>query len=65
MLGKSRDDTQELRAGEIGALVKLKNTRALNTIISQGSNLSLRMPELPTPTYWQAITALNQSDEEK
>ncbi len=65
MLGKSRDDAQELKAGEIGALVKLKNTRALNTITALGSDLSLKMPDLPTPTYWQAIKALNQSDEEK
>ncbi len=65
MLGKNRHDTQEIRAGEIGALVKLKNAKALNTIAALGSNLSLEMPELPTPTYWQMIRAANQSDEDK
>jgi elongation factor G len=65
MLGKNRHDTQEIRAGEIGALVKLKNAKALNTITATGSRLSLPMPELPTPTYWQMIRAANQSDEDK
>jgi len=65
MLGKNRHDTSELRAGEIGALVKLKNAKALNSIVAVGSKLALPMPELPTPTYWQMIRAANQSDEDK
>lgn len=65
MLGKTRHDTQEIRAGEIGAMVKLKNARALNTVTSIGSKLALNMPELPTPTFWQMIRAANQSDEDK
>ncbi len=65
MLGKNRGDTQEIRAGEIGALVKLKNAKALNTIAALGSDLSLPLPELPTATYWQMIRAANQSDEDK
>jgi len=65
MLGKTRHDTQEIRAGEIGALVKLKHARALNTITAVNSRISLPMPELPTPTYWQMIRAANQSDEDK
>ncbi len=65
MLGKNRHDTQEIRAGEIGALVKLKNAKALNSMVAVGSDLSLPMPELPTATYWQMIRAANQSDEDK
>ncbi|MDI9529281.1 MAG: elongation factor G [Candidatus Cloacimonadota bacterium] len=65
MLGKTRNDTQEIRAGEIGALVKLKYAKALNSVTSVGSKLSLPLPELPTPTYWQMIRAAQQSDEEK
>ena len=33
----------KLKAGEIDALVKLKNTRALNTITAPGSDLSLKI----------------------
>lgn len=65
MLGKTRHDTSEIRAGEIGALVKLKNARALNTIAALNSKIQLIMPELPVPTYWQMIRAANQSDEDK
>jgi elongation factor G len=65
MLGKTRNDTQEIRAGEIGALVKLKSARALNTITAIGAKISLPMPQLPSSTYWQAIRAANQSDEDK
>ncbi len=65
MLGKNRGDTQEIRAGEIGALVKLKNAKALNTLVALGSDMSLPVPELPTATYWQMIRAANQSDEDK
>jgi elongation factor G len=65
MLGKNRHDTQELRAGEIGALVKLKNAKALNTITSVGSKIVLPPVEIPSAVMWQSIKALNQSDEDK
>jgi elongation factor G len=65
MLGKNRNDTQELKAGEIGALVKLKNAKALNSITSVGSKLMLPAVELPSPVMWQCIKAVNQSDEDK
>jgi elongation factor G len=65
MLGKNRHDTQELKAGEIGALVKLKNAKALNTITSVGSRLVLPTVELPSTVMWQCIRAVNQSDEDK
>lgn len=65
MLGKTRHDTSEIRCGEIGALVKLKNARALNSMVALNSKIQLPMPELPTTTYWQMIRAANQSDEDK
>jgi elongation factor G len=65
MLGKNRHDTQELKAGEIGALVKLKNAKALNSITAIGSKLTVPTVELPSPVMWQAIKAQNQSDEDK
>ncbi|PKN74680.1 MAG: elongation factor G [Candidatus Cloacimonetes bacterium HGW-Cloacimonetes-2] len=65
MLGKTRIDTGEIRAGEIGALVKLKNAKVMNTISPVNGKLALIQPELPSPTYWQMIKASNQSDEDK
>ncbi|HOH46210.1 MAG TPA: elongation factor G [Candidatus Cloacimonadota bacterium] len=65
MLGKNRIDTNEIRAGEIGALVKLKNAKMMNSICPLNGKLAIDTPELPTPTFWQMIRAANQSDEDK
>ena len=65
MLGKNRIDTNEIRAGEIGALVKLKNAKMMNSICPPNGKLAIDTPELPSPTYWQCIRAANQSDEDK
>ena len=64
-IGKNRTDANELRAGEIGGLVKLKVAKGLNSIVSQGSKLCHPEVKLPTPVYWQAIRAVNQNDEDK
>ncbi|MCF7793601.1 MAG: elongation factor G [Candidatus Cloacimonetes bacterium] len=65
VIGKNRKDISELKAGDIGGLVKIKVARGFNSIVKIGSKL--RMPEvaLPTPVFWQAIKADNQSDEDK
>lgn len=65
MLGKNRHDTSEIRAGEIGALVKLKSARVMNSIVAPNAHHSLIPVELPPATTWQAIKAVNQSDEDK
>ncbi len=65
MLGKNRHDTSELKAGEIGALVKLKNSKVLNTITAVGSRLQLPPVHFPSAVIWQCIKAVNQSDEDK
>ena len=64
-IGKNRNDASELRAGEIGGLVKLKVAKGLNTIVSQGSKISHLPVKLPTPVFWQSIRAVNQNDEDK
>ncbi len=65
MLGKNRNDCTEIAAGDIGALLKLKNAKVMNSITSTASKLSLVPIELPTPTTWQTLKAVNQSDEDK
>ncbi len=65
MLGKNRHDTQEIVAGDIGALVKLRYAKAQNSIVQIGSKWSFPLPELPSPTYWQCLRANQQSDEDK
>jgi len=63
--GKNRADASELRAGEIGGLVKLKVAKGLNSIVAQNSKIAHTPVKLPTPVYWQAVKAANQNDEDK
>ncbi len=63
--GKNRIDADELKAGDIGGLVKMKIARGFDTIVNAHSKLKFRAIKLPTPVYWQAIKAANQHDEDK
>ncbi len=65
IMGKNRKDAGELKAGDIGALVKLKVARTFNSITASGSKISYPQPELPCSVYWKTIKAVNQSDEDK
>ncbi len=65
MLGKNRHDCTEIRAGEIGALVKLKNAKVMNSIVAPNARHAMMPTDVPTATTWQAIKAVNQSDEDK
>lgn len=64
-IGKNRVDAHELRAGEIGGLVKLKVAKGLNSIVAPGSKIMHPAVKLPSPVYWQAVKAANQNDEDK
>ncbi|MDP8201739.1 MAG: elongation factor G [Candidatus Tenebribacter burtonii] len=63
--GKNRKDTDELKAGDIGGLVKMKVARGFNSIVSSNSKIKFREIKLPTAVYWQSIKAANQHDEDK
>jgi len=65
VVGKGRTETDELSAGDIGGLVKIKVARSFNSLVKTGSNIRLKTVELPTPVFWQAIKAVNQHDEDK
>lgn len=65
MLGKNRNDCNEIKAGDIGALLKLKNAKVTNSIVALNSKMSMIPVQLPTPTTWQTIKAVNQADEDK
>ena len=65
VIGKNRKDIAELKAGDIGGLVKIKVARGFNSIVNIGSKISVPKVELPTPVFWQAIKAENQHDEDK
>ncbi len=63
--GKGRTETDEVIAGDIGGLVKMKVARSFNSLVKIGSKTRLMKVALPTPVFWQAIKAVNQSDEDK
>ncbi|MCF7858973.1 MAG: elongation factor G [Candidatus Cloacimonetes bacterium] len=63
--GKNRKETDVLKAGDIGGLVKMKVARGFDTIVDTNSKLRFRKVKLPTPVYWQTIKAVNQHDEDK
>ncbi len=65
VIGKNRTDASKIKAGDIGALVKMKVARSFNSIVKPGSKLMLSKPELPSSVFWQTIKAVNQHDEDK
>jgi elongation factor G len=63
--GKNRTRVPELHVGDIGALVKLKNTRMDHTLNAPGNDWRYEGVKFPEPKYRTAIKAQNESDDEK
>jgi len=63
--GKNRTRVSELYAGDIGALVKLKNTRTNHTLNAPGNDWKYEEIRFPEPKYRTAIKAQSESDDEK
>jgi elongation factor G len=63
--GKNRTRVSELYPGDIGAFVKLKNTRTDHTLNSPGNDWKFAGVVFPEPKYRVAIKALSESDDEK
>ena len=63
--GKNRVRVQELNTGDIGAFVKLKNTKADHTLNAPGNDWKYAGISYPEPKYRTAIKAQSESDDEK
>ncbi len=63
--GHDRDPVQRMVAGDIGALVKLKNTHTNNTLRAKGSDVVIRPIEFPEPRYTVAVAPAREGDEDK
>lgn len=63
--GKERTDTNEIGAGDIGGLLKLKDTHTNDSLVDK--NVKFRFPpvQLPEPLVSVAISAKQKGDEEK
>ncbi len=63
--GNSRDQVEKMEAGDIGAVVKLKNTHTNNTLREKSSNIVIKEIEFPEPRYKIAVRPLREGDEDK
>lgn len=63
--GKNRVKVPELVAGDIGATVKLKNTKTNHTLCTSGLSVAFKNMIFPNHKYRTAIKPKNESDVEK
>lgn len=63
--GKNREKVSELKAGDIGATVKLKETKVNHTLNDKGAEWIFPEMDFPNSKYRAAIRAENEADEEK
>jgi elongation factor G len=63
--GRNRTKVPELSTGDIGALVKLKNTKTDHTLNVPGNDWKYDGIKFPDPKYRTAIKAQSESDDEK
>jgi elongation factor G len=63
--GKNRTRVSELNTGDIGAFVKLKNTKTSHTLNVPGNDWKYQGIKFAEPKYRVAIKAQSESDDEK
>ena len=63
--GKNRAKVPELNTGDIGAFVKLKNTKTDHTLNVAGQDWKYEGIKFPDPKFRTAIKAQSESDDEK
>ncbi|MDR0506295.1 MAG: elongation factor G [Dysgonamonadaceae bacterium] len=63
--GQTRQEVTELKAGDIGATVKLKDVNTGNTLNSKGADNKFNFIQYPNSKYRRAIKAINEADSEK
>lgn len=63
--GKNRVRVPELNTGDLGAFVKLKNTKTDHTLNAPGNDWRFEGVRFPEPKFRTAIKAQNESDDEK
>jgi len=63
--GKERTSVQQLNAGDMGAVVKLKNTHTSDTLCSSSKKVSLPKTQYPNPNIHAAVELHSKGDEEK
>jgi elongation factor G len=65
MRGRERSDVSRIPVGDIGAVVKLKDTHTNNTLSTKSNPVLLPEINVPDPVMSAAVRARNKGDEEK
>lgn len=65
MKGKKQEATDELVAGDIGAVSKLADTDTCDTLCDEGKKIKYYDIPLPKPVYTAAISAAKSGEEDK
>jgi elongation factor G len=65
MQGKTQTTVPELRAGDIGAVAKLKDTRTNDTLADKGAGITFPPLSFPEPVLSYAIEPKSRGDEDK
>ena len=63
--GANREKVEELRAGDIGCTVKLKDVKTGNTLNGKDCDNRFNFIKYPNPKYTRAIKSVNEADTEK
>ena len=63
--GANREKVEQLKAGDIGCTVKLKDVRTGNTLNGKDCENRFNFIKYPNPKYTRAIKAVNEADTEK
>jgi elongation factor G len=63
--GKERTETSEMVCGDIGGVLKLKDTHTNNSLVDKSAQFRFPATELPEPLVSVAIDASKKGDEEK
>jgi elongation factor G len=63
--GKEQGHAEEFGPGDIGAVAKLKETRAGDVLSSKDQDIALKLPDMPLPVMAFAIEPKAKGDEEK
>jgi elongation factor G len=65
LMGKDINPVNELNAGDIGAVAKLKDTLTGDILHEKGSNITYPPVDLPEPSIGFAVTAASRNDEDR
>lgn len=63
--GKDREQVNKLSSGDIGAIVKMKDTHTGNTLCAKGKSVKLPQVDYPKPNIQSAIRLVNSGDEDR